>query len=154
MTRRLFVLGTAVLLLTACTPETQSDLADISWQVTDIWTTPGEPSTLPPQDAGRAWMAFGQQSLSGHTGCSRLQGTVAFTTGGHSASAEEADTLRIDHLEVEPAAADCPATRTHGQLTGLLQPGTEFDVHHAARYLTLTLRSDALDPPAIGLAAL
>ena len=94
MTRRLFVLGTAVLLLTACTPEPPAALADPSWQVTDIWTTP------PPQDAGRSGMAFCQQSLSGHTGCSRLQGTVAFTTGGHSASAEEADTLRIDHLEV------------------------------------------------------
>ncbi|GAB3704128.1 META domain-containing protein [Corynebacterium nasicanis] len=141
MKRALIFLALA---LTACSGE--PEVSDTTWQVTDIWTTPGDPSTLPPQDAGRAWLALGGQSLSGNTGCSRLQGTVTFS--------EDGETLSIDHLEVDPAAADCPAERTHGQLTELLRPGAEFAVHHAGRSLTLTARSDAVDPPAIGLAAL
>lgn len=134
----------SVLALGACTPQPQ--VSDTTWQVTDIWTTPGDPSTLPPQDAGRAWLAFGEQSLSGNTGCSRLQGTVTF--GGERA------TLRIDRLEVEPVDAACPAAWTHGRLVDLLQEGAEFDVTHAERFLILTQRSDDIDPPAIGLAAL
>lgn len=129
--------------LAACAGE--PELPDTTWQVTDIWTTPGDPSTLPPQDAGRAWLAFGEQSLTGTTGCSLLQGTVTFSA--------ERDHLRIDHLEVEPAA-ECLAPWTHGHLSELLAEGAEFDVHHAASTLTLTLRSDAVDPPAIGLASL
>lgn len=140
------------LALGACTA--QPRVADTSWQVTDIWTTPGDPSTLPPHAAGRAWLAFGEQSLSGHTGCVPLQGTVTFTTGEKESLAEDAQTLRIDHLEIEPPAADCPARWAHEQLTELLRPEATFDVHHGERALTLTLRDGGVDSPAIGLAAL
>lgn len=140
------------LALSACSVEPR--VADTSWQVTDIWTTPGDPSALPPQAAGRAWLAFGEQSLTGHTGCVPLQGTVTFTAGEEASLAEDAETLRIDRLEIEPAAADCPARWAHEQLTDLLVPGASFDVHHGERALTLTLRDGAVDSPAIGLAAL
>lgn len=153
MNRRCLPLCLAVVLLAACAPDPSADVADTSWQVTDIWTTPGDPSSLPPQAAGRAWLAFGEQSLSGNTGCVPVQGTVSFTADGEAARADEADSLRIDRLEVESAAADCPAVWAHQHLTDLLEPGAEFDVHREERSLTLTLRSDAVDPPAIGLAA-
>lgn len=144
----------AAALLVGCTPDPTAEVAGSSWQVTDIWTTPGEPSTLPPASAGLARLVFGEQSLSGHTGCVPLQGTVTFTREGEPARAEDADTLRIDQLERDSAADDCPALYTHRQLRDLLAPGAEFDVDHAERALTLTLRVDAVDRPAIGLAAI
>ena len=67
---------------------------------------------------------------------------------------EDADTLRIDRIERESAADDCPALHTHRQLRELLGPGAEFDLRHSERELTLTLRTDAVDRPAIGLAAI
>lgn len=152
--RRVLAALTAGALLTACAPDPTADVAGSAWQVTDIWTTPGQPSTLPPQSAGLARLVFGEQSLSGHTGCVPLQGTVTFTRAGEPARAEDADTLRIDHVESDSAADDCPALHTHHQLRELLEPGVEFDVRHAERELTLTLRTDAVDRPAIGLAAI
>lgn len=144
----------AALLLGACAADPTADVAGSSWQVTDIWVTPGDPSALPPQAAGLARLAFGEQSLSGFTGCVPLQGTVSFTRAGETARAEDADTLRVDHLEADAPAADCPAAHTHEQLTDLIREGAVFDVHHAQRSLTLTLRGDEVDRPAIGLAAI
>ncbi|AJE34054.1 hypothetical protein B842_11035 [Corynebacterium humireducens NBRC 106098 = DSM 45392] len=152
--RRAVVALAAGALLVACAPDPTADVAGSSWQVTDIWTTPGEPSALPPQSAGLARLAFGEQSLSGHTGCAPIQGTVTFTRAGEPARTEDADTLRIDHIEGDTAADDCPALHTHEQLRELLAPGAEFDLRHAERELTLTLRVDAVDRPAIGLAAI
>lgn len=140
--------------LSGCATDPSADVAGSTWQVTDIWTTPGDPSSLPPQSAGLARLVFGEQSLSGHTGCVPLQGTVTFTRDGEAARAEDADTLVIDRIERESAADDCPALHTHSQLRDLLTPGAVFDVHHASRSLTLTLRVDEIDPPAIGLAAI
>lgn len=152
--RRVIAALAAGALLTACTPAPTADITGSSWQVTDIWTTPGQPSTLPPQSAGLARLVFGEQSLSGHTGCVPIQGTVTFTRAGEPARAEDADTLRIDRIERESAADDCPALHTHRQLRELLGPGAEFDLRHSERQLTLTLRTDAVDRPAIGLAAI
>ncbi len=142
-------------LLAACTPDPTADVAGTSWQITDIWTAPGQASALLPQSAGLARLVFGEQSLSGHTGCVPIQGTVTFTRAGTPARADDADTLRIDHIEHRStAAADCPALHTHLQLEELLAPGAEFDLRHSEREVSLTLRTDAVDRPAIRLAAI
>lgn len=157
MNRKLSLLASAVgavALLSGCATDPTAEVAGSSWLVTDIWTAPGEPSTLPADAAGRARLAFGERSLSGHTGCAPIQGTVDFTREGETASAANADTLTVDRLEVEEPAADCRVAGVHDQLTGLIEPGAVFDVRHEERALVLTLRTDAIDRPAIGLAAI
>jgi hypothetical protein len=154
--RRLLMTGAAaaVLALSACATDPTAEVTGTSWLVTDIWTTPGEPSTLPPEAAGRARLTFGEHSMTGHTGCAPLQGTVSFTREGLDTTVESAHTFTIDRLEVEEPAEDCPSAAVHEQLTELIEPGAVFDVHHDDRALVLTLRMDAVDRPAIGLAAI
>lgn len=154
--KRLLLSGAAaaVLTLSACATEPTAEVTGTSWLVTDIWTVPGEPSTLPPEAAGRARLAFGEHSMTGHTGCAPLQGTVSVTREGEDTDVESASTITIERLEVEEPAEDCPAAAVHEQLTGLIEPGAVFDVRHEDRALVLTLRMDAVDRPAIGLAAI
>lgn len=143
----------AALLLAGCSSEPTAEVAGSTWLVTDIWTAPGEPSALPDGSAGRARLAFGERSVSGHTGCAPLQGTVRFTREGLESDVESAHTLTVDRLEVGEAEENCSAAWSHGQLTELIEPGAVFDVRHEERSLVLTLRTDAVDRPAIGLAA-
>lgn len=144
----------AGLLLAGCSGAPTTEVAGSSWLVTDIWTLPGEPSTLPPHAAGTAQLAFGGQSVTGTTGCARLQGTVAFTRDGATASATDADTLRIDRLETEPAPADCASAWVHENLVDIITPGATFDVHRSGRSLVLTLQGEGVDRPAVGLSAM
>ncbi|MCS5479615.1 hypothetical protein NYP18_08085 [Corynebacterium sp. YIM 101645] len=154
MKRLLLTGATAVVLaLSACTTEPTAEVTGTSWLVTDIWTVPGEPSTLPPEAAGRARLAFGAHSMTGHTGCAPMQGTVSLTREGEDTDVESAHTFTVERLEVEEPAADCPSAAVHEQLTELIEPGAVFDVRHDDRDLVLTLRTDAVDRPAIGLAA-
>lgn len=144
----------AALLLAGCAVEPTADVVGSSWLVTDIWTTPGEPSALPDGAAGLARLAFGERSVSGHTGCAPLQGTVHFTGEGAGTGVENARTLTVDRLEVGETEENCHAAWSHGQLTELIEPGAVFDVRHDDRSLVLTLRTDAVDRPAIGFAAM
>ncbi|QGU05521.1 META domain-containing protein [Corynebacterium comes] len=144
----------ATLLLAGCSSAPTAEVAGSTWLVTDIWTTPGEPSALPEDTAGRARLAFGERSVSGHTGCAPFQGTVRFSREGEETDVESAHTLTVDRLEVRETEENCSAAWSHGQLTGLIEPGAVFDVRHDDRSLVLTLRTDAVDRPAIGLSAI
>lgn len=144
----------AVLALSACSAEPTAEVTGTSWLVTDIWTEPGEPSALPPEAAGRARLAFGEHSMTGHTGCAPMQGTVSFTRAGTDTDVQNAHTFTVERLEVEEPTADCPSAAVHAQLTELIEPGAVFDVRHEDRALVLTLRMDAIDRPAIGLSAI
>lgn len=156
--RRLFsLIGAglgATVLLSGCATEPTAEVMGASWLVTDIWTAPGEPSALPDGAAGRSRLAFGERSVSGHTGCAPLQGTVRFTREGQDADVESANTLTVDRLEFGDTEENCSAARVHDQLTGLIEPGAVFDVRHEDRALVLTLRTDAVDRPAIGLSSM
>jgi len=135
--------------LVACgTPE--PTVLGSTWQVTDVWVTPGDPSAVP--DGGT--LVFGEASLAGSTGCAPIQGTVTFTRDGETVQAADADAVTVDRLEIDVPAADCPAAWTHELLTTMLGSGATFDLRQDTdTELVLTLRGEGVDRPAIGLAA-
>lgn len=135
--------------LVACgTPE--PTVLGSTWQVTDVWVTPGDPSAVPLGGT----LVFGEVSLTGSTGCAPIQGTVTFTRDGETVQAADAEAVTVDRLEIDAPAAGCPAARTHQLLTTMLQPGATFDLRQDTdTELVLTLRGEGVDRPAIGLAA-
>ena len=140
----------AVGVLAACSAPPPT-ITEATWQVTNIGTDPGAPAAVPVGGA----LAFGEASLAGTTGCSPIQGAVTFTRDGATVAAKDAQSVTIDRIEVEAAPADCRAAWTHEQLIALLVPGATFDLYQPHdTELTLTLRGDEIDRPAIGLSSL
>ncbi|RNE49858.1 hypothetical protein C5L39_00330 [Corynebacterium alimapuense] len=141
-------------LLSACTSPVEAPVIGTTWQITNIWLEPGEPSGLPGSAAGRANLVFGETSITGYSSCSAIQGSVSFTKEGEPASAEEADAISFGQVEIEPPEDNCASIRTHEQLVELLSPGSAFDLRHQNDFeLILTQQVEILDRPAIGLSA-
>ena len=76
----------------------QEEIADTSWQVVGVYTTPNYPATVPDAVAGAVAVNFGATTISGFTGCAPLQGTVSFTQAGKSASSVDGDALRVEKV--------------------------------------------------------
>lgn len=127
-----------VLLLAGCAAPSQT------WEVVAVYTDPAVPGDVPPSAAGSAVVVFGEESLTARTGCAPLQ----------AGATVDGDTLQLHGVDVGPVAADCPAQRVHDQLVRVLAPHAEFDIRrYGDSEMTLTLRSDELDPPTIRLVA-
>jgi hypothetical protein len=156
------LLSACAMALTACgdqeepLPEPVS-VAGPMWQVTDIYTTPGEPSSVPPGAAGSVGLTFGSGSATGSTGCAPIQARVEYSAGGESATVDEADAVTFDIVDLGPVDAECSGSDawSHGHMTELIVPGAEFDMSMTApTELVLTVRDEAVDPPSIRLVAL
>ncbi|GAB2518628.1 hypothetical protein CATRI_11310 [Corynebacterium atrinae] len=149
MRARVFAIA-AVGALAACSAP-QPTITEATWEVINVWTSPDTPAAVPHGGS----LAFGEASLAGTTGCSPIQGAVTFTRDGDTVAAKDAEAVTIDRIEIEPAPANCRAAWTHEQLSSLLVPGATFDLHQPNdSELTLTLRGEEIDRPAIGLSSL
>ncbi|MCH6197219.1 hypothetical protein MHT86_06880 [Corynebacterium mastitidis] len=150
--------GAAAAVLVACSPE-YSAVVGPTWQVTGLYTDPGESGDLPADAAGRAVLSFGEGTVTGSTGCSRIQGIVRFSAEGSPAAAQDADALTFDRVDIENAenagdASDAPcvggAAHVDATLRGLLRGEYSLSRPSEAE-LVLTQRSEAVDAPAIRL---
>lgn len=156
--------GAAAVALAACSSE-HSAVVGPTWQVTGLYTDPGESGDLPADAAGRAALSFGEGTVTGSTGCSRIQGIVRFSAGGSPAAAQDADALTFDRVDIENTentenagdAGDAPGTPCVGgaahvdaTLRELLRGEYSLSRPSEAE-LVLTQRSEAVDAPAIRL---
>ncbi|MDK8450069.1 hypothetical protein [Corynebacterium mastitidis] len=147
--------GAAAVALAACSSE-HSAVVGPTWQVTGLYTDPGESGDLPADAAGRASLSFGEGTVTGSTGCSRIQGIVRFSAGGSPAAAQDADALTFDRVDIENTG-DAPGTPCVGgaahvdaTLRELLRGEYSLSRPSEAE-LVLTQRSEAVDAPAIRL---
>ena len=76
----------------------QEEIADTSWQVVGVYTTPNYPATVPDAVAGAVAVNFGATTISGFTGCAPLQGTVSFTQAGKPANSVDGDALHVEKV--------------------------------------------------------
>lgn len=74
------------------------EIADTSWQVVGVYTTPNYPATVPDAVAGAVAVNFGATTISGFTGCAPLQGTVSFTQAGKPANSVDGDALHVEKV--------------------------------------------------------
>ncbi len=161
--KRALVLLAAAATLAACTPEpapVEGSLIGQTWQVTDIFTEPEAPSTVSGSAAGAVEIVFGDSTATGSTGCAPLQADVRFVSGQDAVPADEAEAVEFREVGIpDPADAGMPCEGTrawaHGHMTRLLTDGATFDIESVSpTEMVLTLRGDAVDRPALRLAAL
>ncbi|MCQ9343646.1 hypothetical protein [Corynebacterium kozikiae] len=132
---------TSLAALSACTSETE--VYGPTWQVTDLYKVPGEPSTLPASVAGTVTVAFGQRSIAGYTGCAGFQATSLLSE----------DQLTITDLHFDAPAPDCP-TEVHEAMVNfwslatfeVLRPGGD-----ESRTMILREQGNIVDPESIKL---
>ncbi|KQB86229.1 hypothetical protein [Corynebacterium lowii] len=137
--------------LAACAQE-HSAVVGPTWQVTGLYLDPTESGDLPASAAGLAMFSFGEGTIAGSTGCSRIQGIVNFTKDGESSPAQDADTVAFEQVDFEDRSEDCQggAAYTDATLRDLLR-GDFTIAQPSEAELVLTQRSDEVDAPAIRL---
>ncbi|MCS4536082.1 hypothetical protein [Corynebacterium sp. HS2168-gen11] len=118
-----------------------ADFTNIAWQVTNVYTTPENPSAVPDEIAGSVFLTLGDHTLTGYTGCSPLQGVVAYANDAQeSASPELPTALTVTTLELdETAVAGCTgkAEYIHQAITNLLTSGSLIIEHNPPHELVL-----------------
>lgn len=137
--------------LTACSAE-HTGIVGPTWQVTGLYLDPQDSGDLPASAAGLAAFSFGETTITGSTGCSRVQGIVRFSKEGATASARDADTLGFEQIDVEEITEDCQGGAAHvdSALRDLLTGEYKLSRPSEAE-LVLTQRAEAVDAPAIRL---
>lgn len=152
--------ATAALLLTttllsACGEESSSRIAGGSWQISNLYLDPQNPSTIPETVLGQASLVFGETSVVGNTGCASFQGVVSFHRDGEVSRADAAETLTFEEIHFDvPNPATCTGQVVYldSQLRELLQG--DFRLSEPEEFqLVLTRDSDEVDPPALKLSA-
>lgn len=129
--------------LSACSAAPEPEAFGPTWQVTDLYKVPGEPSTLPASVAGTVTVAFGQRSLAGYTGCAGFQATSLLS-----------DTeLIITDLQFDDPAPDCP-TEVHDAMVNFWNLG-RFEVirpgNGSGSTMILREQGNMVDPESIKL---
>ncbi|WPF65820.1 MULTISPECIES: hypothetical protein [unclassified Corynebacterium] len=137
--------------LTACSTD-HDEIVGPTWQVTGLYLDPQDSGDLPASAAGLAAFSFGETTVTGSTGCSRIRGIVHFSKEGSISAAREADTLAFEQIDVEEVTEDCQGGVAHvdSTLRSLLTGEYELSQPSEAE-LVLTQRSTAVDAPAIRL---
>lgn len=137
----------ATLLVASCSSQPVGE----TWQITDVYTTPGMPSSIPEEVSGAVAISFGSSTISGFTGCARFRGAY---TGG---PIETATAVEFSDLEFKPIDDSCQGrTRyLHDSLVSMLVDSSFTASHKANNILVLTSAAEdnAIDPPAIRLAS-
>lgn len=133
--------------LSACS--SQSEVVQSTWQITNVYTTPGTPSGLPDSVAGTATMVFGESTVAGFTGCSPFQGQVSFTKDGSPTQADDAD--HVDFVRIEMREPNCDGKERfyHDALAEMLEGG--FSISRDNEDLVFTKDGDEIDRPGFRL---
>ncbi|QNQ90999.1 META domain-containing protein [Corynebacterium poyangense] len=145
------VIGVVLAASTSACSSQQSDassppgnLDNREWQVTNIYSSPSDPNGIPPTLAGKAFLVFGANTLTGSTGCSQIQATVQLS-----------DTeLELRNMELEPAdGAPCTGRDLdfHNHMVDILHSGPLEILHLNASEIVVREKSDQPNPPAIRL---
>ncbi|AZA08492.1 hypothetical protein [Corynebacterium pseudopelargi] len=119
------VIGTCLsVCLGACAqPE---PIQNVQWQVTNLYTTPEYPSELPDAVAGAVTLTFGASSMTGDTGCARLQAVVDYDTKD-PAEAKEMTVREIEFDPIDEKQCTGHARFVHDHMVEILHDG-HFDI--------------------------
>lgn len=140
-------------LLAACSQE-QAQVADTSWQITDVYVG-NYPSTIDDSAPGAVTMNFGGSSLTGFTGCAPFRAEVRFTNEDKLAVPEDATAMTVSKPKFSPIdEAQCQGRSrfVHEAIVTQLVHG-QFTITHPEED-SLVLKesgSDVLDPPGMKL---
>lgn len=77
-TQRSALLFFSLSLLTACSTTDESPVGSTQWQVSEIYDSNTRAHLLPETEQGRSFVVFGQESLTGASGCMILSGAVTW----------------------------------------------------------------------------
>lgn len=149
-----FAFACAALGLGACAQDPR--LGETTWQVTAVYTAPGEPAAVPEPAAGLAVLSFGETSITGFSGCGPIQAAVTFAdAAGHRAAPGLAESMELSEVGLADPPEDCvgAARHVHEQLERVFTPGPFRLEHLGATELVLTQDRGKVDAPAIRLAA-
>ncbi|AIG64662.1 hypothetical protein CATYP_08920 [Corynebacterium atypicum] len=130
-------------------------LDEATWQVTAIYTEPGQPAAIPAPAAGIALLAFGKSTISGFTGCVPIQAMASyFDDHGQHTSAAQASRMELNQVTIANAEPSCegPARHVHDELVPLLHGAFKIS-HVGSTEIVLTQDVPAIDAPAIRMAA-
>ena len=133
------------------------EVMDKSWQVIGIYTTPDGPSTIPDSVPIAPSMTFGSHGIVGTSGCAQFRARASYFRGTEDAAVNDADNLRIDGIEWDSTRDGCTGESlwAHNQIVRLITEDSAFDMKvDTVNQLILTLRTDAVDSPAIRFASL
>ncbi|BAU96973.1 hypothetical protein N24_2711 [Corynebacterium suranareeae] len=139
------------LLLTACGSDTV-EMTDSTWLVSNIYTTPDEPSSISDLVISQPSLDFGHSSLTGFTGCVPFNGAAEFFHEGTQSSVTDADYVTLSSLDFDKLPEDCQGQEleVHNKLVDLL-PGSFKISRTSPSEILLTSDVDDLDKPAIRL---
>lgn len=127
------------------------------WQVVSIYTAPDAASTVPESLVDVPQISFGESSLVGSSGCAQFRGHVSYHGVEERTNIREADTLRLDEIVYDTPKEDCEGAAgwTDGHMRNLMATGHEFSIRmNPNNQLVLTLRTDAIDSPALRMVSL
>lgn len=148
------IAATCLAPLAACADDSTA-VADATWQVTDVYTTPGTPSAVDDSVAGAVELGFGGKSVTGFSGCSPLAGMVAFTDeSGAAAAPEDATHATFSQMQFRPIDESQCTGRVryiHDALVDLLYDGTFSIRHEGSGEMVLQEDKGDADPRAIRL---
>ncbi|GGG80385.1 hypothetical protein [Corynebacterium pelargi] len=99
---------------------------NVQWQVTNVYTTPEYPSEVPDSVAGAVTLTFGASSLTGSTGCARLQAVVDYDTKDPS-EAKEMTVREIVFDPIDEQQCTGHARFIHDHMVDILHDG-RFDI--------------------------
>lgn len=151
--------GCLCALLAACGTEESAQpqpQADSNWQITAVYTDPDLPGTVPDDVAGAATMFFGEQVVTGSTGCASFTAPVTYrdveavTTAFPSAVSLEWGELTMADAGGSGTSPACEgkAAYFHETLVGLLN-GTWGITHDSPTQTTLRSTTADVDAPVI-----
>ena len=129
------------------------------WQVVNLYTTPDAPSAIAKDTTQVPHLSFGEHTMVGSTGCVPFTADVSFRHDEKDSTIWDADSMHVEEVTYEDAAAgpECTGSpqRVDFLLRNLIATSNDFSYEvNENNQLILTLRTDAVDSPIIRLATL
>lgn len=88
------VLSCSAVLLAGCSDDGSSPLGSTQWQVTQVFDGSERNGLLPEPQQGRSYVVFGEDALTGASGCLSLSGDVEWLEGDTQ--------MRVTNFRTEP----------------------------------------------------
>lgn len=135
-------------------------IAGRQWQAVGIYTSPDSPARIPRDIAEQPSIVLGKATAVGSTGCVRYSARVSYFDGNEPANVEDANIMRIDHVDFEDAGRkDRPCTGSSAwadnNIRQLIAEGAEFAVSLDPNgELILRLRDGQVESPSLRFAGL
>lgn len=151
----------AVTLLAACGSEDDAPrpagddrIVDKQWQVVSINTAPDAASTIPESIPHAPEFSFGESTLVGTTGCTRLAARLTYTTDDERENIRDGNKLHFDEVKYDDTDEDCEGSSVWADnlLRNLITSDNDFIYTvNSNNQLILELDTDEVDSPSIKL---